>query len=120
MTQPAHSQKVSEARSKASPEEIRIWNALEDVADPEFPVSVVDMGLIYGLQRSGEKATVQLSFTSMGCPAMEFILDDIRQRVLAEPGVNEIEIEIVWDPPWTRERLSPQAMEKLRSWGVTT
>lgn len=113
------SKRVEEARSQANPEEERLWLALEDVHDPEFPVSVLDMGLIYGIQRRERTAVVHLTFTSMGCPCMEFIIDDIRERLLLEPDVDEVIIEIVWDPPWTRNRLSPRAVEKLKSWGVS-
>jgi len=97
----------------------RLWKALEEVLDPEFPMSVVDMGLIYGLERQGGQVGVKLTFTAMGCPAMEYIIADIRERLLREPEVDEVEIEIVWDPPWTRQRLSARGIEKLKRWGVT-
>lgn len=96
-----------------------MWRALEEVQDPEFPISVVDMGLIYGLQRMGDRVQVQLTFTAMGCPCMEFIIGDVRERLLQEPGVDDVAIEIAWDPPWTRQRLSKKGIEKLKSWGVT-
>ena len=110
---------VEPAREKASPEERRLWEALEEVTDPEYPVSVVDMGLIYGIQWQSRVAAVQLTFTSMGCPCMEFIIGDIRERLLEEPNVEEVSLEIVWDPPWTRRRLSEKAIEKMKQWGVS-
>ena len=106
------------ARANATPEDLPLWSALEDVTDPEFPLSVVDMGLIYGLRRECETAHVQLTFTAMGCPCMDFIISDIRARLLREPGVGEVEIEIVWDPPWTRNRLTEKGKERLRRVGV--
>src|SRR5919109_4863604 len=99
-------QRSREARAAATAEEQVLWTALEDVTDPEFPLSVVDMGLIYGLRHEGETAHVQLTFTAMGCPCMDFILQDIRARLLKEPGIASVEIEIVWDPPWTKSRLT--------------
>jgi len=99
-------------------DEAGLWQALEDVQDPEFPMSVVDMGLIYGLERCEREVRVQITFTAMGCPAMEFIIGDIRDRLLQEPEVDEVSIEIVWDPPWTRQRLSARGIEKLKRWGV--
>lgn len=96
-----------------------LWRALEQVADPEFPVSVVAMGLIYDVQRRGGLVKVAMTFTSMGCPCMEMILMDIRQRLLQEPGVDEVEVDIVWDPPWTSSRLSNAAREQLATWGVS-
>ncbi len=110
---------TDKARSEAARAEARLWRALEDVNDPEFPVSVVDMGLIYGVQRQGRMVRVQLTFTAMGCPCMEFIIADVRERLLQEPDVDEVDLEIVWDPPWTRKRLSPKAVQRLRSWGVS-
>lgn len=107
-----------QARAQATPEEASLWTALEDVTDPEFPLSVVDMGLIYGLGREGEAVRVQLTFTAMGCPCMDFIVEDIRTRLRREPGVGRVEIEIVWDPPWTKSRLTEKGRERLRRVGV--
>lgn len=101
-----------------APFDPQLLAALHDVTDPEFPVSVVDMGLIYGLRREGETANVQLTFTAMGCPCMDFIIGDIRARLLREPGVSAVTIEIVWDPPWTRNRLTEKGKERLRRVGV--
>jgi len=95
-----------------------LWTALEDVLDPEFPLSVVEMGLIYGLRREAETARVQITFTAMGCPCMDFIVQDIRARLLKEPGVDDVQIEIVWDPPWTKSRLTEKGKERLRRVGV--
>ncbi|CAG0971331.1 Fe-S protein maturation auxiliary factor SufT [Anaerolineae bacterium] len=95
-----------------------IWRALEQVNDPEFPMSLVDLGLIYGVAQENGRVFVKLTFTAMGCPAMEMILDDIRARLLQEPGVRDVEIEIVWDPPWNKSRLSERGRELLQSWGI--
>ncbi len=95
-----------------------LWSALEDVNDPEFPMSVVDMGLVYGVARENGCVRVQITFTAMGCPAMEMILDDVRARLLREPGVKEVQIEIVWDPPWNKSRLSERGRELLKMWGI--
>jgi metal-sulfur cluster biosynthetic enzyme len=109
---------VGAAKAKATADEQRLWQALEDVEDPEYPISVVDMGLIYGLQRRGRRVQLQLTFTAMGCPCMEFIIGDIRERLLQEEDIDEVEMEIVWDPPWTRQRLSDKGIEKLKTWGI--
>ena len=66
--------RINPARLNAAPDEAILWQALEDVQDPEFPMSVVDMGLIYGLQRQGSRVQIQLTFTAMGCPCMEYII----------------------------------------------
>ncbi len=95
-----------------------LWRALCEVNDPEFPISVVDMGLIRHITREGDRVRVDLTFTAMGCPAMEMILEDVRERLLREPGVREVQIEIVWDPPWTKERLSEAGKARLRQMGI--
>ncbi|HLX55622.1 MAG TPA: metal-sulfur cluster assembly factor [Ktedonobacteraceae bacterium] len=96
-----------------------LWDALRDVTDPEIPISVVDMGLIVDVARQGKTVNIKLTFTAMGCPAMEFIIDDIRARLLREPGVEEVHIEIVWDPVWTKARLSEDGIDIMRTWGIS-
>jgi metal-sulfur cluster biosynthetic enzyme len=100
--------------------EARLWGALREVEDPEIPISVVGMGLIVSLAyRQGERAVdIELTFTAMGCPAMDFIQDDIRERLLEEPDVDEVRIEIVWDPVWTRARIRADARETMRRLGI--
>ncbi|MEM7801353.1 MAG: metal-sulfur cluster assembly factor [Chloroflexota bacterium] len=110
---------VARAKDKASPVELALWAALEEVEDPEYPVSVVDMGLIYNIGLIGGAAQVDLSFTSMGCPCMEYIISDVRERLLQEENVSEVMLKIVWDPPWTRKRLTEKGIEKLKQWGVS-
>ena len=100
--------------------EARLWSALREVEDPEIPISVVGMGLIVSLgYRAAERAVdIELTFTAMGCPAMDFIQDDIRARLLEEPDVDEVRIEVVWDPVWTRARIREDARETMRRLGI--
>lgn len=100
--------------------EARLWEALRTVEDPEIPVSVVGMGLIVSLAYapSEQKATVEITFTSMGCPAMEFIEDDIRDALLADPDVDSVEIETVWDPVWTKDMIRADARQTMRRLGI--
>ncbi len=100
--------------------EARLWRALQDVEDPEIPISVVGMGLIVSLAyRPDDRAVdLQLTFTAMGCPAMDFIQDDIRERLLQEPEVGDVRIEVVWDPVWTRSRIREDARATMRSLGI--
>ncbi len=95
-----------------------LWDALREVTDPELPVSVVDMGLIVALERHESTVSLKLTFTAMGCPAMEMILGDIRDRLLQESGVEQVEVEVVWDPPWTPARMTEEGRDTLRMWGV--
>jgi metal-sulfur cluster biosynthetic enzyme len=93
---------------------------LRRVEDPEIPVSVVGMGLIVSLAFEPEhrRADLQITFTSMGCPAMDFIEDDIREALLQDPDVEAVEIEVVWDPVWTKDRLRSDARETMRRLGI--
>jgi phenylacetate-CoA oxygenase PaaJ subunit len=96
----------------------RCWAALAEIQDPEMPINLVDLGLIYGVAVEDGAVSVDLTFTAMGCPATEFILDDIRERLLAEPGVATVDIRIVWDPPWSSERLTEEGRDALEMWGL--
>jgi metal-sulfur cluster biosynthetic enzyme len=96
----------------------RLLEALRDVQDPEMPVNIVDLGLVYGIHQETGLVTVDLTFTAMGCPASEFILDDIRERLLREPGVLGVAVNIVWDPPWTAARMTQDGRDALEAWGL--
>jgi metal-sulfur cluster biosynthetic enzyme len=106
--------------SAAERVEARLWKALQDVEDPEIPISVVGMGLIVSLAYRQDDRTVdlELTFTAMGCPAMEFIEEDIRERLLMEPEVDRVRIEVVWDPVWTRSRIREDARARMRELGI--
>jgi metal-sulfur cluster biosynthetic enzyme len=98
--------------------EARLWEALTEVEDPEIPISVVHMGLIVAIEFSAGVVDLKLTFTAMGCPAMDFIQDDIRERLLQEPEVDEVRIEIVWDPVWTRKMIREEARGRMRELGI--
>ena len=98
--------------------EARLWEALTEVEDPEIPISVVHMGLIVAIAYEDGVVDLKLTFTAMGCPAMEFIQDDIRERLLQEDEVREVRIEIVWDPVWTRKMIREEARGRMRELGI--
>jgi metal-sulfur cluster biosynthetic enzyme len=98
--------------------EERCWAALAEVQDPEMPINLVDLGLVYRLEVTGGLAKVELTFTAMGCPAHEMILDDVRERLLAEEGIEEVLVQVVWDPPWSSAMLTPEGRETLEMWGL--
>ena len=97
-----------------------IWRALREVEDPEIPVSLVDMGLIVAVDYDpgARAAQLRITYTAMGCPAMDMIQDDIRARLLKLPAVDTTEIEVVWDPVWSRKRLSESARRRMRELGI--
>lgn len=96
-----------------------LWDALREVLDPEIPISLVDLGLIYDVRQEGDRIEVDLTFTATACPCMAFIHFDIEDRLKAEPGVEEVRIKEVWTPAWTKARVSPQGRETLRSFGIS-
>ncbi len=96
-------------------EEVR--DALREVLDPEYPVSLVDLGLIRGIEVLGSRVGIKLTYTCMGCPAMDMIQDDVRERLLEMEGVDEVEIEVVW-PTWSREDITPLGRKQLKDVGV--
>jgi metal-sulfur cluster biosynthetic enzyme len=102
------------------PVEARLWEALRHVEDPEIPVSVVGMGLIVSLEyvAAARRADLEITFTAMGCPAMDFIEDDIREALLADPDVDVVNIEVVWDPVWTKDRIRAEARSRMRELGI--
>ena len=97
----------------------RWWTALHDVEDPEFPMSIVDMGLVIDVQKVGRTAAIKMTFTAMGCPCMDMIMDDVRTRLLHEPDVDEVNIEIAWSPVWTKQRMTERGREIMLLSGVT-
>lgn len=106
--------------SPAEQVQARIWEALRHVEDPEIPISILAMGLIVSVQyRPVQRmAALQITFTAMGCPATEFIEDDIREALMADPDIDEVEIEVVWDPVWTKDRIRSDARETMRRLGI--
>ena len=95
------------------------WDALREVLDPEMPISLVDLGLIYGVALEDGVVKIQLTFTATACPCMEFIREDIRDRLEPEPWIDGVEIEEVWSPPWTTDMITPEGRAKLKKFGVT-
>jgi metal-sulfur cluster biosynthetic enzyme len=92
-------------------------DALREVFDPEYPVSLVDLGLIRGVEVEGAKAKIKLTYTCMGCPAMDMIQDDVSDRLLEMDGIDEVDIEVVWET-WSRKDITPLGRKQLKDVGV--
>ncbi len=98
--------------------EEEVLTALKDCYDPEIPVNIVDLGLIYGVkfdpaEEDKQDVTIDLTLTSQGCPAHVSIGEQIKVRLLQLPGVRNANVNVVWNPPWTPERISPDARKQL-------
>jgi metal-sulfur cluster biosynthetic enzyme len=91
--------------------------ALADVLDPEYPISIVDLGLVRGASVSGTTAHVKIAYTSLGCPCTDMIQGDIRDRLLRLDGVEEVEIEEVFEL-WTRRDISVRGLKVLQGSGI--
>jgi len=100
------------------PGEDQLWLALREVADPELPVSLVDLGLIRAIRRTGGLVEVDLTYTATACPCMDMIRSDLEQRLLQESGVEQVRIAEVWDVPWTMDRMTAKGRALLGSFGV--
>jgi probable FeS assembly SUF system protein SufT len=103
-----------------SAEEIQklVWNQLRSCFDPEIPVNIVELGLIYdcvvtALSAGDYKATVRFTLTAQGCGMGQFLKEDIRSKLLAVPGIREADVELVWDPPWNQSMISGSAKQQL-------
>lgn len=93
--------------------EDQVYEALKQCYDPEIPVNVVDLGLIYDVKIIDDWIGVKMTLTTPGCGMSGMIAQDIKNRVLRLPGVREADVRIVWEPAWTPERMSPEARKRL-------
>ena len=94
------------------------WEQLKTVFDPEIPVNIVDLGLVYkceteGLEDGKDKVNVQFTLTAPGCGMGDFLQEDVRQKLLSIPGVVEVDVEVVLDPPWDQSMMSDGARLQL-------
>ena len=96
----------------------RVWRALSDVADPELPISLVDLGLIRDVRRNGGMVEVDVTFTATACPCMGFIIQDVRERLLQEEDVQSVDVRDVWDPPWSSDLMTAHGKALLQRFGV--
>jgi metal-sulfur cluster biosynthetic enzyme len=91
------------------PSKEEVLEALRQVEDPELGMDVVDLGLVYEVEVDGPKAKVLYSLTSMGCPAGPLIAQDMDRVTREVPGVEDVDLELTFDPPWTPDRMSDDA-----------
>ncbi len=91
------------------PTKDEVYEALRQVEDPELGMDIVELGLLYDVEVENGNVKVLYSLTSMGCPAGPMIQQNVEEVVRAVPGVQEVETELTWDPPWTPEKMSDDA-----------
>ncbi len=91
----------------------RVWDALKKVLDPEIQVSIVDLGLIYDVLVDDAEVNVKMTLTTPGCPMSRFIAHQVQEAVSALEGVENAAVELVWDPPWTPDRITLEGKKIL-------
>jgi probable FeS assembly SUF system protein SufT len=111
-------QQPSEEELKSKSLEERAWDQLKTCYDPEIPVNMVDLGLVYGcevapLDGGGSRVRVQFTLTAPGCGMGDYLKRDVEQKLAALPGVSEVDVEVVLDPPWDQSRMSDAARLQL-------
>ncbi len=90
-----------------------VMAALKNCYDPEIPLNIVELGLVYDIAVHEDKVRVRMTLTSPGCPLHATIARSVEQEIEKIAGVSKAEVEVVWQPPWTQERMSPEARKKL-------
>jgi len=90
-----------------------IMKALKECYDPEIPVNVWDLGLIYDVAVDDDKVHVKMTLTAPGCPMHSFISREVKEKLQTVSGVKEATVEVVWDPPWSPDKMSPEAKAQL-------
>ncbi|MBQ7698073.1 MAG: DUF59 domain-containing protein [Paludibacteraceae bacterium] len=93
--------------------EEEVLKMLKTVFDPEIPVNVYDLGLIYKVDIQGDTCNIEMTLTAPGCPAADFLVEDIRQKVGTVKGINTVNVDIVFEPEWTQDRMSEEAKLEL-------
>ena len=103
-----------EAPVKAEPTEDKIIEAAASVYDPEIPVNIYELGLIYAIELDDEGGVkVEMTLTAPGCPSAQELPEQVQNAILAVPGVTSCQVDTVWDPPWDPSRMSDEARLQL-------
>ena len=88
----------------------QVRSSLKQCMDPEVPLSIVDMGLVYGIDISDNNdVNIKMTMTTKGCPLHDTMVDDVKRYTKKVPGVNNVNVDIVWDPPWSMDKMSDEA-----------
>ncbi|QLG62606.1 1,2-phenylacetyl-CoA epoxidase subunit PaaD [Halorarum salinum] len=101
--------------------EADVWDALYGVEDPEMPVSVVDLGLVYGVEvdEPTDHCVVELTLTYSGCPARDLLMNDVRCAAMTAEGVADAEVRLRYSPQWNVEMVTERGREHLREFGLS-
>ena len=101
------------------PTEDALRQALKAVLDPEIGINIVDLGLVYGVEKEPGKVKVTMTLTSMGCPLTELIHQQCTMILTRLPAVEDVDVNFVFSPPWSTEMIAPEAKDELRAMGFS-
>ncbi len=104
---------TEEVQATATIKEEDVYQVLRECYDPEIPVNVVDLGLIYEVAIQPQRVDVKMTLTAMGCPMAGEVMTDVREHLLRLPGIEDAGVALVYDPPWTPERMTEDARWEL-------
>ena len=99
----------------------QVRSSLKQCMDPEVPLSIIDMGLVYGIDISDNNdVNIKMTMTTKGCPLHDTMVDDVKRYTKKVPGVNNVNVDIVWDPPWSMDKMSDEAKALMKNMGSKT
>ena len=97
----------------------QVRSSLKQCMDPEVPLSIVDMGLVYGIDISDNNdVNIKMTMTTKGCPLHDTMVDDVKRYTKKVPGVNNVNVDIVWEPPWSMDKMSDEAKALMKNMGA--
>ncbi len=113
------SEYVERRRADATAFEERLWDAIDEIPDPHIPVSLVEMAMIYDVEADDGHVSVEMTYPCMGCPAYDMIQNDIQSCLRIMDGVDDVDVDVVWDPVWSKDMLTAGVRQKMREAGIS-
>ena len=91
----------------------KIIDEIKKIYDPELPVNIYELGLIYDIQVKGKKAKIKMTLTTPNCPVAESLPKEVKEGAMQVDGIDDVDLQLVWDPPWTKDMMSDAAKLEL-------
>ncbi len=91
----------------------KIIEEIKKIYDPELPVNIYELGLIYDIQVEGQKAEIKMTLTTPNCPVAESLPKEVKESAMQVEGIDDVDLQLVWDPPWTKDMMSDAAKLEL-------
>ncbi len=113
------SEYVERRRAGATDFEEQLWAVIDEIPDPHIPVSLVEMAMIYDVEADDGHVRVEMTYPCMGCPAYDMIQNDITSCLTVLDGVDQVDVEVVWDPVWSKDMLTQEVRNKMREAGIS-